>query len=58
LFSHLADFHPMYMNQWNLSVQRQVGRDWLLTANYLGSSSIHMMSILFAGRIYGQRRHG
>src|SRR5438093_1815987 len=32
---------PMYVNLWNLSVQRQVGT-WLLTANYVGNSTIHM----------------
>jgi len=40
----MQNFHPVYMNQWNLSVQRQIGRDWLLTANYVGNSTIHMIS--------------
>ena len=40
--SPLSDFHPMYVNQWNLSLQRQVGRDWLLAANYLGTTTIHL----------------
>jgi len=31
----------MYINMWNLSVQRQVGT-WLLTANYVGNSTIHL----------------
>jgi hypothetical protein len=42
--SPLKDFHPMYTNQWNLSVQKQFGQDWLLTANYLGTNTIHFPS--------------
>jgi len=42
--SPLSNFHPTYENQWNLSVQRQVGNDWLLTANYVGNSTIHMLT--------------
>jgi hypothetical protein len=36
------DFKPTYMNQWTLSVQRQFGTDWLVTANYLGNNTIHL----------------
>jgi len=42
--SPLANFKPVYMNQWNLSIQRQFGRDWLVTANYVGNNTIHMIS--------------
>jgi len=42
--SPLSDFHPTYMNQWNLSIQKQVGQSWLLSANYLGNNTIHMVS--------------
>jgi len=35
------DYKPMYVHQWNLSVQRQI-KTWLLTANYIGNSSIHL----------------
>ncbi|HEX5431951.1 MAG TPA: TonB-dependent receptor, partial [Bryobacteraceae bacterium] len=35
------DYHPMYTHQWNLSIQKQLG-NWVLTANYIGSSSIHL----------------
>jgi Carboxypeptidase regulatory-like domain len=34
--------NPTYLNQWNLSIQKQVGRDWLVTGNYLGDSTIHL----------------
>ncbi|HYR43495.1 MAG TPA: TonB-dependent receptor [Terriglobia bacterium] len=42
--SNMKDFNPVYMNQWNLSIQRQIGQDWLLTANYLGNNTIHMIT--------------
>jgi hypothetical protein len=38
------DFHPAYMNQWNLSIQKQIGADWLITANYVGNNMIHMIA--------------
>ena len=44
VFSPLSDFQPTYVNQWNLSIQRQIGQNWLLTANYLGTTTIHFMS--------------
>ena len=31
-----------YVHQWNLGIQRQVGQNWLLAANYLGNSDIHL----------------
>ena len=44
VFSPLSNFHPTYVNQWNLSIQKQLGQNWLLTANYLGTSTIHFIS--------------
>jgi hypothetical protein len=44
VYSNLNNFHPTYVNQWNLSIQKQLGQNWLLTANYLGTSTIHFIS--------------
>ncbi len=30
------------VNQWNLVIQRQIGRDWLVSASYIGSESEHL----------------
>ena len=38
------DYRQMYLNQWNLSVQRQAGKDWLLTVNYLGNNTLHLFT--------------
>jgi len=40
----MDDFDPVYMNQWNLNVQRQIGQNWLVTANYVGNNTIHMIT--------------
>jgi carboxypeptidase family protein len=31
-----------YSQQWNLSVQRQIGQDWLIAGNYIGTESVHL----------------
>jgi hypothetical protein len=36
------EMRPMYMQQWNLSFQRSLGRDWLMSLSYLGSKSLHV----------------
>jgi hypothetical protein len=40
----MNDFDPVYMNQWNLNIQRQIGQNWLVTANYVGNNTIHMIT--------------
>ena len=34
----------VYVNQWNFSIQKQVGTSWLVTANYMGSEATHILS--------------
>ena len=31
-----------YSQQWNLSIQHQFGANWLVTANYVGNTTLHM----------------
>jgi hypothetical protein len=33
-----------YLNQWNLSVQKQIGANWLASASYLGNHTVHLWS--------------
>jgi len=40
----MNDFDPVYMNQWNLNIQRQFGQNWLVTVNYVGNNTIHMIT--------------
>src|SRR6185369_10780233 len=42
--THPYNAKPTVVNQWNLSLQRQLGTDWLVSANYIGSSTIHLMT--------------
>ena len=38
------DYHPPYLNQWNLSVEKQIGANWLAKASYIGTNTIHFWS--------------
>ncbi len=38
----------VYVNQWNFSIQRQIGANWLITANYMGSETTHLLSSIEA----------
>ena len=31
-----------YIHQWNLSIQRQIGPNWLLAGNYMGNQDVHL----------------
>ncbi len=36
------DFRSTYVNSWNFSVQRQVGREWMVSGAYIGKSTIKL----------------
>lgn len=38
------DLPAVYVNQWNLSIQKQLGSSWLVSANYIGSEATHILS--------------
>jgi hypothetical protein len=35
------DIRTPYLQQWNLTIQRQFGSDWLVSAGYLGTELVH-----------------
>jgi hypothetical protein len=37
----------LHVDQWNLSLQRQVANDWLVSANYIGNHTIHLSASQF-----------
>jgi hypothetical protein len=42
-FTVLSNIRPAQAQNWNLSIQHQVGNDLLVSASYLGSHTIHML---------------
>jgi hypothetical protein len=42
--SHPQHARPTIVNQFNVSLQRQFGTDWLVTANYVGSGTRHLFT--------------
>jgi hypothetical protein len=48
------NLHHMYMQQWDLSYQRQLTSNWLLSATYLGNRAVHLRGSYEANpAIYG-----
>jgi hypothetical protein len=37
-------FKPTYLQQWNLSLQKQVGQNLLLSATYIGNETVHLLT--------------
>lgn len=33
---------PNYLEQWNLSIQRQIGTNWLVSGSYIGNRTVHL----------------
>jgi hypothetical protein len=40
--SYKPDTKNPYIHQWNLTVERQLSRNWLVSGSYLGNSTIHL----------------
>ena len=49
---HLQDpnYRPAVSNQWNFTLQRQIGNSTTIQAAYVGQHNDHLASILFAGQ--------
>ena len=42
-FTVMTNIKPAQVQSWNLSIQRQLGNDWLVSASYIGDHIIHML---------------
>ena len=37
-----SDIKPTNVQQWNLSIQKQLSSNWLLSASYIGNKTTHL----------------
>jgi hypothetical protein len=42
------DTPNMRVTQWNLSIQKQIGRDWLVSSSYIGNGTTHLWTIKYS----------
>jgi hypothetical protein len=42
LLSFLPDTVPPSVQHWNLSIQKQVGKNWVVTGSYIGNHTVHL----------------
>ena len=42
-YTAMNNIKPAQVQNWNLSLQRQFGKDWFVSASYVGSHTIHML---------------
>jgi hypothetical protein len=42
IYTQPFDMPTPYQQTWNLSIQRQIGKDWLVSGSYLGNNMIHL----------------
>jgi carboxypeptidase family protein len=45
-FNSQYNTKPTYSQSWNLSVQRQLGQDWLVSTSYLGTRLVHIWQLV------------
>jgi hypothetical protein len=41
-FNYLTNAYPTYTDQWNFSYQRQLTKNWLISATYVGNKTTHI----------------
>ena len=42
LYDFPLDSHPMYVHEWNLSYERRLSDNWLISATYIGNKTTHV----------------